>query len=73
MSYVEVLNLYKVESRICLPVNSDSTIQNQSFFKEIDTVHLNELLLLITAWPYRRFLTPNKNSKRISETGFREY
>lgn len=73
MSYVEVLNLHEVESRICLHVNSDSIMQNQMFFKETDTVLLNESLLLIPALPYLTLLTPNKNPKRIHEIGFREY
>lgn len=66
---MEVLNLHKVESRICLRVNSDSMMQNQMFFKETDTVLLNESLLLIPALPYLSLLTPNKNLREYMKLG----
>lgn len=49
-------------------------IQNQRSVKEAAAVLLHEPLLLITALPCLRLLTPNKNPKRIiNKTGYRDY
>lgn len=49
-------------------------IQNQRSVKEAAAVLLPEPLLLITALPCLRLLTPNKNPKRIiNKIGYRDY